>query len=139
VSVKFIRINADANGIPCVFYKYDIAEAGWYPKPIEITSETEMQRIFKHDDPEFGEVLSYKEFARKCSGIRQTWFYGVTYANNEVVSFLMKCISLPMKHRDFFIDLNVLLPQIFRGKIVDETARETIFKNIIHISLLILQ
>jgi len=92
-----------------------------------------MQRIFKHDDPEFGEVLSYKEFAGKSSGIRQTWFYDVTYANNEVVSFPMKCISLPIKNRDVLIDLNDLLPQIFRGKIVDETARETILKNIIKI------
>jgi len=132
-SVKCIRINIDADGIPRVFYKYDIATPGWYPKPTEISSDADMQRLFKHDDSEFGDVLRYKEYAGIVMGARQTWFYDVTYANGQVVTFPMKCISLPIKNSDVLIDLNDLLPQLFRGKIVDEIARESILSNIIKI------
>ena len=52
-----------------------------------------MQSMFKHDDPEFGEVLTYTEHAGNAMGTRQTWFYDVTFANNELVTFPMNCIS----------------------------------------------
>jgi len=132
-SVKCIRINTDVDGIPRVFYKYDIATPGWYPKPTEISSEADMQRLFKHDDPEFGDVIRYTEYPGIAIGTRQTWFYDVTYANGEVVTFPLKCISLPIKNSDVLIALNDLLPQVFRGKIVDDAARETILNNIIKI------
>ena len=45
----------------------------------------------------------------------------------------MNCISLPIKNKDVLVDLNDLLPQVFRGRIVDEATRETILNNIIKI------
>ena len=124
-------MNIDCNGIPQVFYKYDNSKPGWYPKPIEIEVDKDMQRTFKHDDPEFGEVLKYKENAGIEMGKKQTWFYDVTYANGKLVTFPIKCISLPLNSKDVLIDLNNILPQVFRGKIIDDTARESILNNII--------
>jgi len=131
VSVKCIRINIDAGGIPRIFYKYDSTKSGWYPKPIEIASELDMQRLFKHDDPTFGEVLRYKEYPGEAMGTRQTWFYDVSYANGEVLTFPVKCISLPIKFSDILIDLNDLSHQVFRGKLIDDRTRETVLNNII--------
>jgi len=66
-------------------------------------------------------------------GTRQAWFFDVTYANGEIVTFSFKCISLPIKYSSKLIDLKTLSHQVFRGKIVDECARETILNNIIKI------
>lgn len=132
-SVKCVRINIDAEGIPRVFYKYDNSSPGWYPKPVEIESEADVQRLFKHDDPAFGDVLRYKEYPGVEMGTRQTWYYDVTYANGEMVTFPMKCISLPVNNSDVLIELNNLSHQVFRGKIVDDRAREVILNNIVRI------
>lgn len=130
-NVKCIRINIDSEGIPRVFYKYDNPSAGWYPKPVELESEADMQRLFKHDDPSFGEALKCKEYPGVDMGTRQTWFYDVTYANGEMVTFPMKCISLPVKLPSTLINLNNLSHQEFRGKLVDDRAKESILNLII--------
>jgi len=62
---------------------------------------------------------------------RQTWCYEATYANGESVTFPMKCTSLPVANAEELIDLNKLSHQVFRGKLVDEKARELILNNII--------
>jgi len=62
---------------------------GWYPKPTEISSEVDMQRLFKHDDPEFDDVIRYTEYAGITIGTRQTWFYDVAYANEKVYTFYL--------------------------------------------------
>lgn len=113
-----------------MFYKYDISKPGWYPKPTEIASDADVQRLFKHDDPEFGEVLRYNEYPGVEMGTRQTWFYDVTYANGQVVTFPLKCISLPVKNANALIDLDSLSHQELKGKIVDARARDTILNNI---------
>ena len=92
-----------------------------------------MQRLFKHDDPDFGDVLRYKEYPGVDRGTRQTWYYDVTYANGQMVTFPMKCISLPIQNTDVLIDLNSVEHQEFRGKLVDDRAREGILNNIIRI------
>jgi len=116
-----------------VFYKYNNAALEWYPKPVEITSEADAQKLFKHDDPAYGEVLRFKEYPGEAMGTRQTWFYDVTYANGELVTFPFKCISLPIKYSSELLDINILSHQIFRGKICNEKERDIILNNIIKI------
>ena len=136
--VKCVRINNDSEGIPRVFYKYNNTAPGWYPKPVEFASEADMQKLFKHDDPVYGAVLRYKEYSGEehpgvAMGIRQTWFYDVTYSNNEVITFPFKCISLPIIFFSELIDLNTLSHQVYRAKICNKKDRETILNNIIKI------
>lgn len=92
-----------------------------------------MKMIFKHDDPSYGDVIRVKENPGADTNTRQHWCYEVTYANGESVTFPIKCISLPVANPEELIDLNKLMRQDFRGKLVHDNTREFILNNIVKI------
>jgi hypothetical protein len=132
--VKEIRFAANITGKVDVFYKFDSSKPGWYPKPFDQRDEDKWNTVFRHNDPEQGNVLSVHESPCCEKGSRQKWLYKVVYAGGNVENIELKCISLPVSFDYEEITLlqhiSTAKNQKFNGNLLKSDYKETLLSNI---------
>lgn len=133
-TVKEIRISANSTGNIAVFYKFDSAKPGWYPKPFDQRDVNKWNTVFRHNDPGQGNVISVQETPCFEKGHRQQWLYKVEYAGGKLETIELNCISIPVT---FDYGDNTLQQHIssagyqrFNGSLLKPEYRETLLKNI---------
>jgi hypothetical protein len=132
--VKEIRISANITGKIEVFYKFDSAKPGWYPKPLDQRDVNKWNIVFRHNDPGQGNVISVQETPCFEKGHRQNWLYKVEYAGGKVETIELNCISIPVSldYGDNTLQHHISTAryQRFHGSLLKQEYRETLLSNI---------
>ena len=133
-SVKELRFSANTTGNVEVFYKFDSAQSGWYPKPFDERDEHKWNIVFRHNDPLQGNVISVQETPCFEKGRRQKWLYKVEYAGGSLETIELSCISIPVTfdygELTLLQSISIAENQKFHGSLLKPDYREKLLDNI---------